>query len=181
MHPCFPLPHVFGAPVHSPFTFRQFSSFFPWLGGCFGNSQWLGSFLDVFVVVSSLLGWGKPIFGCTMNGRRDPQYLGVYWGCFSHVKPINIYANQIAIKGLFYPSSIFVFGSQDIFLNPRTCIFVCVHPVFWSELVWSGRGNNELDKTRVERNHKERSRGAGYSLLHTLKITQREGIAWGIV
>ena len=35
MHPHFSLPHVFGAPVHSPFMFLQCSSFSPSLGSRF--------------------------------------------------------------------------------------------------------------------------------------------------
>ena len=40
-------------------VFAVFLNFFPWMGVRFGNVQWLGSFLDIFFVDSSLPGWGK--------------------------------------------------------------------------------------------------------------------------
>ena len=43
----------------------------------------------------------------------------------------------------------------------------------WSEQVWSGRGENQLDKPSVERNHKKRSREVGYSFLHIQKSIER--------
>ena len=57
MHPRFSLPHIFGAPMHSPFTFLQCSSFFPWLGSGFVNLQWSGSLLGIFMLLPHSHAW----------------------------------------------------------------------------------------------------------------------------
>ena len=78
---------------------------------------------------------GKHVFGCIANGRRDPLFLGVCWGHFSHMKPVNIPGNRVSITGLFYPSTIFRFWLPRFFSSNPELVF-CV----WEScvLVWTG-------------------------------------------
>ena len=86
-NPCFSLPHIFGAPRHSPFTFSQCSSFFPWLGSGFYNVQWLRSLLGSFMLFPHSHGWEFHVFSVAHPMGDKSMNLGTEGVVFSHMKP----------------------------------------------------------------------------------------------
>ena len=140
MHSCFCLPHVFGAPRHSPWMFLQWSSFFPWLGSGFVNIQWLGSLLGVFVLFLHSHGWEFCVFNVAHSMEEISTNLGTEGVAFSHVKPSNISGNRVSLPGSFSAIWKFIFGSQVVFIQPKILYLLCVHIFLWSELVGSGIG-----------------------------------------
>ena len=86
---------------------------------------------------------------------------------------------MICSPGFFFPIYHFRFWFLGLFFPSPALVF---YGYVNSCLVWSvriGRGQNWLGKPSGGRNLTERSRGASYSFLHTLKSTRREGMAWG--
>ena len=114
---------------------------------------------------------------CWENGQHIFTILGFIAVIFAHAMHISVVEFKLLTQGLISPFYQSVFGWKYFFLKPRTRILLWVHPVFWSELAWSGRGKNYLDKPSVERNFIDSSIGAGFPSLHTLKSIVMEGIA----
>ena len=90
MDPRFSLPHVFGAPGHSPFTFQQCSSFFPWLGSGFVNVQWLGSLLGIFMLFPHSHGWEFHVLSIAQPMGDRSTNLRTEGVVFAHVKAQNV-------------------------------------------------------------------------------------------
>ena len=83
----------------------------------------------------------------------------------------------ISHLGLFSLSPILFLVPKTFFYN-LAVVFCCyVHPGFGLKDLGVEEVHNWLDKPSEERNLKDRSRGAGYLSMHTLKSTEREGMA----
>ena len=140
----------------------------------FCNVEELGCLPHIFLLISSFSMPRKFVFVLLSEWTARIHDFGVYSSCSCSWNAQNRCWIRISHPGIDFPILPIRFLLQNIFfLKPRTCILLWVHPMFWSELVWSGRGENQLDKPSVERNHKKRSREAGYSFLHILKSTER--------
>ena len=80
------LPHVFGAPRHSPWMLLQCSSSFPWLGSGFVDIQWMGSLLGIFVLFLHSHGWEFHVL-CVAQPMGDKSTISWTKGVvLAHVK-----------------------------------------------------------------------------------------------
>ena len=114
MHARPPLSHSFGSSCTFSFTLWQFYSFFL---------------------------MARKSFLVMPNGWENRSMI---WGfvevIFASINPLNVSWNCITHSGCFPHFPFSFLAPKAFFLNPITCILLCVHPLFWYELVWSGIG-----------------------------------------